>query len=376
MSRLRRLLAFAAALCLSAPPPAAVSGPGARSDASTTVGAIPSSAISVINFENTSIPSGSKFVLDLYNKLLQIKDEQGSPVTRVELGRIGGGAGDWGLRLRGAAGNPIANLWGADLLFQNDAASPTQGILIAGTLPGTWTRYFNLTGSGTMVYHDKMELRYDGTAIFRGVAQETDTSPKFSLDFPNRIFKIYDSAGTMSWEIYGASDRVMQDYRISGTLYWRLGVVAGTARKFQLLAPDAGAVNKIITTADQLRLGGAEIYSGLGTPLFVLEGNDPKIVWSEIDQTASNRAWDAVAAAGVLQFRAVADDDASQAAWMKVVRGSGVAISRVEFPSEVRFLGAVKRDDGSTNLADVAAIVVSTSAPSGDYPEATLWAKV
>lgn len=38
--------------------------------------------------------------------------------------------------------------------------------------------------------------------------------------------------------------------------------------------------------------------------------------------------------------------------------------------------GRVKLDDGSTNLANVAGVVVSTSSPSGDYPEGTIWIQV
>ena len=85
---------------------------------------------------------------------------------------------------------PVFGLSGSDFWLQNNAATPTQGVLIAGSLPGTWTRYLNLNGSGAMLLHDKLALNYDGTAIFRGVAQETDTSPKFKIDFPNKLLTL------------------------------------------------------------------------------------------------------------------------------------------------------------------------------------------
>ncbi|MDR7461745.1 MAG: hypothetical protein QN204_04910, partial [Armatimonadota bacterium] len=42
-------------------------------------------------------------------------------------------------------------------------AGDTQGILVSGSVPSGWTRYLNLNGSGAMLKHDKMELRYDGS---------------------------------------------------------------------------------------------------------------------------------------------------------------------------------------------------------------------
>jgi len=77
------------------------------------VGGIPSTAISVINFENTAIPSGSKMILDFYNRVIRIKDEQGTPQTRVEIGELSSGISDWGIELWGSSGASIFRSWGA-----------------------------------------------------------------------------------------------------------------------------------------------------------------------------------------------------------------------------------------------------------------------
>jgi hypothetical protein len=120
----------------------------------------------------------SKLLVDFPNQLITVTDAQGTPVARVELGKIGVGAGDWGLRVRGAAGNVVADLQGSGLLLQNDAASPTQGILIDGTLPGAWTRYLNLNGSGSFLKHERLEFNYDGSVKM----YQSSSQPLFKLD--------------------------------------------------------------------------------------------------------------------------------------------------------------------------------------------------
>ena len=78
------------------------------------VGGIPSTAISVINFENTAIPTGSKMILDFYRRLITVKDQQGTPQTRVEIGDIdAGGGSDWGIKLKGSSGAEVFRSYGA-----------------------------------------------------------------------------------------------------------------------------------------------------------------------------------------------------------------------------------------------------------------------
>ncbi|GIW91554.1 MAG: hypothetical protein KatS3mg109_1986 [Pirellulaceae bacterium] len=79
----------------------------------------------------------------------------------------------------------------------------------AGGIPGSWTMGINFesgaTVSGMTRYIDfaagagsawlkaeKFELKTDGTAIFRGVAQDADTNPKLKIDFPNRLLTVTD----------------------------------------------------------------------------------------------------------------------------------------------------------------------------------------
>jgi hypothetical protein len=75
---------------------------------------------------------------------------------------------DGSVKMYQTASQPMFKLDATDFLLQNDAATPTQGILIDGTLPASWTRYLNLTGTGVMLKHDKLSLNYDGTAKFTG----------------------------------------------------------------------------------------------------------------------------------------------------------------------------------------------------------------
>lgn len=76
---------------------------------------------------------------------------------------------DGSVKMYQSSAQPMFKLDTSDFLLQNDAASPTQGVLIDGTLPGTWTRYLNLNGSGLMLKHDSLELNYDGSATFSGL---------------------------------------------------------------------------------------------------------------------------------------------------------------------------------------------------------------
>lgn len=55
-------------------------------------------------------------------------------------------------------------------------AGATAGVLISGALPGTWTRYLDLTADvgDIMLHHDKLDLKYDGAAVFRGQVDITN----------------------------------------------------------------------------------------------------------------------------------------------------------------------------------------------------------
>lgn len=51
----------------------------------------------------------------------------------------------------------------------------TAGVLFKGTLPGTWTRYLNLTATGTSSFlkHESLDLKADGSAVFSGTVAAT-----------------------------------------------------------------------------------------------------------------------------------------------------------------------------------------------------------
>jgi hypothetical protein len=112
-----------------------------------------------------------KLVVDRATRLIEAKDEQGTPQTRVQLGEIGAGASDWGLRIRDDAGRIVLDAQGSVLQLQESAASPTRGINVKGTRPAGWTRYLDLaaTGSDPFLKHDKLSLNIDGTAEFSGL---------------------------------------------------------------------------------------------------------------------------------------------------------------------------------------------------------------
>jgi hypothetical protein len=63
------------------------------------VGGIPSTVRDVINFENTQIPSGTKFIVDFHRNRLTINDQQQPPVNRVNLGQVASGIQDYGIQV-------------------------------------------------------------------------------------------------------------------------------------------------------------------------------------------------------------------------------------------------------------------------------------
>jgi len=119
-------------------------------------------------FKGVVRDTNSKFVIDVAGttaRLITIIDEQGTPRTRVKLGEVNTGTSDWGLQIFADNGNKIVELTGASLFIQDSAASPTKGVNIQGTVPGTWARYVDLAGSGSnpFIKHELFELRHDGS---------------------------------------------------------------------------------------------------------------------------------------------------------------------------------------------------------------------
>lgn len=61
----------------------------------------------------------------------------------------------------------------------------TAGVLIEGVVPTSWVRYLNLTGVGSFLKHDKLDLKYDGSATFNGIVDVTAASDAYSFSFGN-----------------------------------------------------------------------------------------------------------------------------------------------------------------------------------------------
>jgi hypothetical protein len=221
-------------------------------------------------------------------------------------------------------------------------AGETQGVLISGTLPGGWTRYLNLNGSGIFLKHDKLELNYDGTAVFYGVARDPNT--KFEIDFPNKLLTIVDEQSS-------AQTRV--------------------------------ELGKLGTGSDY----GLQIYGYLGTTLFRIADDElPKVYSIDIGPVAE----DGFSSAGRISISLAAGasgnpqlkmyTNATFTAGLLEASGTTQGTSLLElsgYVSAAKTLklrdASIKIDDGSTNEGDVACVVVSSSAASGDYPEGTIW---
>lgn len=55
----------------------------------------------------------SKVTFDLSSRLITMIDEQGSPITRVQIGEVGGSANGWGIELKDELGAIVFKTWGA-----------------------------------------------------------------------------------------------------------------------------------------------------------------------------------------------------------------------------------------------------------------------
>lgn len=118
-----------------------------------------------------------KFKIDFTNRLLTVVDEQGSPRTRIKIGEISTGTADWGMEIYSDNGNKIVQMTGTAMFLQDSAATPTQGLNVQGTVPGTWTRYVNLNGSGAFAKHERLEINYDGSVKM----YSSSSQPLFNL---------------------------------------------------------------------------------------------------------------------------------------------------------------------------------------------------
>jgi len=120
-------------------------------------------------FKGVARDTNSKMVVDFPNRLLTIIDEQGTPRTRVKIGEISTGLGDWGLQVFSDAGVLLFDAQAANLQIGDQAG--TVGINVKGTLPGSWTTFidFTATGNSAVIKHPGLILEADGDADFSGI---------------------------------------------------------------------------------------------------------------------------------------------------------------------------------------------------------------
>jgi hypothetical protein len=94
-------------------------------------------------------------------------------------------------------------------------AADTAGVLISGSLPGTWTRYLNLAGSGVFLKHDKLELNYDGSATFTGTVETTSGGSGIKV-YPGYAGIQFIDSSTTVFNVYGQKSGSIGQLKIDG----------------------------------------------------------------------------------------------------------------------------------------------------------------
>lgn len=128
---------------------------------------------------------GTQFELDGVNTKMVVKDTQGSPVTRIELGKLGVGSTNYGLIIRDSSGNVILNSGGAGSIDGAYINSISASKISAGTITGS-------------------------------TLQTASTGQRTVISASNNRLQAYDSGGTLVAEIgQGASGGFMAGYAAS-----------------------------------------------------------------------------------------------------------------------------------------------------------------
>lgn len=115
---------------------------------------------------------------------------------------------DGSVKMYGSSGRTLFNLTATDYYLQQDAVTPLGGVLVMGTLPGSWTRYLNVAGSGTFLKHERGEWNYDGSVKM----YQTSSQPLFKLDATDFLLQndaaspvhgiLLDGTRPASWKRY------------------------------------------------------------------------------------------------------------------------------------------------------------------------------
>lgn len=198
------------------------------------------------------------FTLDGPTRLISIKDQQGTPVTRVELGKLGVGPTDYGIIIRDSAG---AIVLGANGL----------GLAVVGN-----TQLQNLSVDSAKVASLTVDKLRTGTF---GAYQINVGSGQVIIDGADSTIKIFDTQATPVNRVkIGKLGALSTDYGIEirksdGSLLIDasgLGLnVAGNANISDL------AVNKLLAGT----IGAQQIY--LGNTSFLLDGSTKRLTISD-----------------------------------------------------------------------------------------------
>lgn len=94
-------------------------------------------------------------------------------------------------------------------LMQDADATPTAGILLSGTLPGTWTKYINFVAAGSQAFlqHPALTLTADGNATFSGALSAATGTFAGNLSAAGGTFagELSAATGTFAGDISAAS---------------------------------------------------------------------------------------------------------------------------------------------------------------------------
>jgi len=148
--------------------------------------AVPSTSSDGLTADSGVKESGGKFVNRLYAKVLagdsDVLDSVVDGTTYKRVLNVSSGlvqttsvadAAITAIKISVAQISAIAADLGTITAGLIEDAGATRGVVITGSVPGGFVRYLNLNGSGSFLKHDKLDMKYDGTATFAGLIDIT-----------------------------------------------------------------------------------------------------------------------------------------------------------------------------------------------------------
>jgi hypothetical protein len=153
-----------------------------------------------------SSPSGD-FVISLTSALLTVKDDQGTPETRVELGDFGGGIEDYGLKIYDEDGLEFVIMTQSRSFIRSMGQTPGSGIqfCFAAKVTGeSWDR-FAVTQEGTVLMGDgtsfpqEVIIKRGGTDTLR-LANDDSNRLKVDIEMLTEDLVLIDAGSTGATE--------------------------------------------------------------------------------------------------------------------------------------------------------------------------------